>query len=320
MSLNESIGQAGRSSHFEFGTPDPNATDFKRNEIPIHARGGMKDHNQSTQDYYKESLADSRKPRPEQNSHFDLGGGSPSPAAQQGSHRGPPTASFDVYADQAPEHNVHGREYNMSRRPPPQSQYDFVSGASEDNYVKPASRASSQRFAQTADEDRSEQGNIHGREYNMSRRPPPQAQYDFMGDSSAPEQQDTSRASVRRFTPTSEPDNVHGREYNMSRRPPPQAQYDLMADDGPQEPQSFGRASQRRFTPTEQPDNVHGREYNMSRRAPPQAQYDFMGDSSAQGDDDDQMFPKSSQRKYNPDQKSDSDNIHGREYNMGVCL
>lgn len=318
LNLNESIGQAGRSSHFEFGTPDPNETDFKRNEIPHHAKGGMKDHNQSTENYYQESFADPGKARPEQDSHFDFGGGSPSPAIQQGSHRGPPTSSFDVNADQQPEHNIHGREYNMSRRPPPQSQYDFVSGGSDEPVEKPGSRSSSQRFAQTADENSEEAQNVHGRQYNMSRRPPPQAQYDFMGDSSGPEQRNTSRASVRRFTPTGEqPENVHGREYNMSRRPPPQAQYDLMSESTSEAQQSFGRASQRRFTPTEEPDNIHGREFNMSRRPPPQAQYDFMSDSSAQ-DNDKQSFGRATQRGSAPAEHQEDDNIHGRAFNMGV--
>lgn len=311
MDLNKSVGQAGRSSHFEFGTPDPNATRYERNEIPIHAKGGMKDHNQSTESYYGDSF-DSRKARPEQAAHFDISAVAPSPAAQQGSHTGPPAASFDVNAEQEPETNIHGREYNMSRRPPPQSQYDFVSGGAEQPIEKPGSRSSSQRFAQSASDDQDGTENVHGRQYNMSRRPPPQAQYDFMGDSDAPEQQDTSRASVRRFTPTGDAlPNVHAREYNMSRRPPPQAQYDLMADPTTDDRQTFGKASQRRFTPTEEPDNVHGREYNMARRPPPQAQYDFTAESNV---DDRQSFGRASQRRFTPSEEPD--NIHSREFNM----
>lgn len=321
VNLNESIGQAGRSSHFEFGTPDANASDFQRNEIPFHAKGGVKDHNQSSEDYYEESLAESRKARPETSSHFQIGNDSPSPALQNSNHRGPPTASFDVNSDQAPEHNIHGREYNMSRRPPPQSQYDFVSGG-ENSTPQSYGRASSQRFAQSADETRNEPTNIHGREYNMSRRPPPQSQYDFVSGDDTLGSKPASRATSQRFAQTDEdardePQNIHGREYNMSRRPPPQAQYDFMSDSSaPQQQENFGRASQRRFTPTEEPENIHGREYNMSRRAPPQAQYDFMSDSNSEQQS--QNFGRASQRNFTPSYDLGDENIHGREYNMSV--
>ncbi|CCG83175.1 Putative uncharacterized protein [Taphrina deformans PYCC 5710] len=324
MRLNESIGHAGRTSHFEFGTPDARSSDFQKNEIPLHHKAGMQDHNRTTEESDESSMR--AQPRPEGQTHFQLGTDSPSPALQRGgnnnnnNNRGPPQASFDAFSDQKPEHNVHGREYNMARRPPPQSQFDFMSGDNEAAPL-PASRAASHNYSK-AQKEPEETGNIHNREFNMSRRPPPQAQYDFVEDSAA-QTKKSEEFSQERFTPRENAgsDNIHGREYNMSRRPPPQAQYNFMEESSVRPQENFGRSSQRNFTPVEEPktDNIHGREYNMSRRPPPQAQYDFMGDTSAKQDTN---FGRTSQRNFSPsydfgDDASDQTNIHGRTHNMG---
>lgn len=172
-------------------------------------------------------------------------------------------ASSNYARKTSEEFDPHGRDgYNKARRPPPQSQFDFVA----------------------AHDDKENNFDMHGRDgYNKGRRAPPQAQYDFVNDSaSQPERESFGRASTRRFEERSAaPDvDIHARDgYNKGRRAPPQAQFNFM-EDTQNEVQPFnGRQSQRQFTPSYGlgDENVHGRDYNMSRRGPPAQQSNFLG-------------------------------------------
>lgn len=202
----------------------------------------------------------------------------------------------------------------MGRRPPPQSQFDFASG--DDQAPRPhASRAASHNYEQSKREEQDrETGNVHGRTHNMSRRPPPQAQYDLLNDSQAPEDAESRRRFATGEREQSE--NIHGRSYNMSRNPPPQAQYDFMDASSSEPQQNFGRSRSQQTggTQNQEADNIHGRTHNMSRNAPPQPQYDFMAASTAEPQ---QSFGRSSgQRSASSEQRPEADNVHGRTHNM----
>ena len=318
MNFNESRGHELRNSHFEFGTPDANDSDSRKNEIPAHAKGAIRDHNRSTEDDDFQHFQ--TKARPDMVSAIDLSSSSPTPPTHNAGRRGPPQASYDAFDDAKLADKT--ETYNLGRRPPPQSQYDFVA-ADDTSNKQPMSRAASAQYNRTEEK---ENFDIHGRDgYNKARRPPPQSQYDFMSaEDSTTSQQPLSRAASAQFAPTADTDSydMHGRDgWNKGRRAPPQAQYDFVGDSASQsqEAESFGRASTRRFASTAQDEavDIHGRDgYNKGRRAPPSASYEFMSEQSEQPRSN---FGRSTQRNFTPSYElgePEAENIHNREYNM----